>query len=173
MPKPSKKRSRTTAERYPPPSMEELTVALQQARRLLRAALPIIKPDAPLRWYKNDAVRDAIQVYLDAGIAACETCDGYGGTGTFATGEKPPIPCPDCSSRNSDPGKEPDLPPLAKAAIVLCEARDYYTWLTTPPTEEDEMEAQSRYKTLWRHLPNLDAAEKTYEKLRQDRIHER
>lgn len=39
---------------------EELSSALE----LLKAALPILIPDAPLRWYKNDKVRDDIRRFL-------------------------------------------------------------------------------------------------------------
>lgn len=37
---------------------------LDQAIHLLKAALPILQPDAPCRWYKNDKVRDDIRKFL-------------------------------------------------------------------------------------------------------------
>jgi len=43
---------------------ENLRIAITGLRELLTEALPLIPPDAPLRWYKNDKVRDQIQAVL-------------------------------------------------------------------------------------------------------------
>ena len=37
---------------------------LEEAIGLLKEALPLIPPDAPLRWYKNDAVRNKIRKFI-------------------------------------------------------------------------------------------------------------
>lgn len=46
------------------PTPEQEVIAL--ACKLFREALPFIPGDAPLRWYKNDALKDQIRLFLAA-----------------------------------------------------------------------------------------------------------
>ena len=38
---------------------------LEEAISLLEEALPLIPKDAPLRWYKNDCLRDRIKKFIE------------------------------------------------------------------------------------------------------------